>query len=276
MEIFEFSSYREYLQQTLPTKGKQRGARTRLAHSLGCRLGYISNVLKGLQNFSLEQGKLIAEFLSLNTEEEEYFLLLLQYERAGSHKLQSFFQRQIDSLRSKRAKIRNRIQRQDHKIDEEEIAYYYSSWLPAAIHVLSAIPEFQNRKALSAYLRLSEKQLNEPIERMLKAGLLEGRADSFTRGASRVHLDSSSVHVRRHHGNWRLKAIEAIDRAPLDNLSGEDRLQPLNYSLAMSLSKADAKKIRNLLLKAIASVDKILAPSKEETAVCLNLDLFEI
>ena len=273
--VFEFKDYREFLRSSLPVSGEGRGARSRLAEALGCRLAFISNVLNGLQHFSLENGVVIAEFLKLSPEERDFFMLLLQHGRAGSRKLERHFEEQIARILAEREKVRTRI-RTENSLSETEQASYYGSWIPIALHVMSAVPALRTRAELARRLRLMDAELREPLEFLLAVGILREVGGRLERGPTRLHLDADSPLIRKHHANWRLRALDSLEREPLKERQGADRLKPLHYSLVMSLSRKDLARVREALLEAVSRTEEILGPSPEETGACLNIDLFEI
>lgn len=72
----------------------------------------------------------------------------------------------------------------------------------------------------------------------------------------------------RHHGNWRVKAME---RHPI--FSPHDELV---YTAPMTLSVTDASRIRELLADLVQKTDQIVGPSPSEKLYCLNIDWFEV
>lgn len=97
--IFEYRSYKAYLRDWLAADEK-RGARTRLADAIRCHNGYVSQVLNGDAQFSLEQGELINRFLGHTKDQSSFLLLLIQYERAGTSTLKIHFDEQLNTRRN--------------------------------------------------------------------------------------------------------------------------------------------------------------------------------
>src|SRR5258708_7490388 len=99
-EIFDYIDYKQYLADTirkLPLKG--HGFRSRMARAAGCRVAFISQVLNGRLHLSLEQAEAINVLLEHPSDEGDFFLLLIQYGRAGSRALQERLKSQIDRFR---------------------------------------------------------------------------------------------------------------------------------------------------------------------------------
>jgi len=96
-----------------------------------------------------------------------------------------------------------------------------------------------------------------------RTGLAKLTGGSYTVGSRHIHLGKASNFVSRHHTNWRLCAIRAIE---------ENRDQNLNYSSAVALSRDDAFKVREILLSAVKSSVDLIMKSPEEDAFVLNVD----
>src|SRR5213595_3742322 len=87
-DTFEYVDYRSYVSDLLASQPKKgHGFRSKLATVIGCRPAYITLVLKGQANLSLEQADLLCAHFGLTSEEADFFLLLVQFERAGSASL---------------------------------------------------------------------------------------------------------------------------------------------------------------------------------------------
>lgn len=98
-DLFAYDDYRAYLAVAI-ARGRfgERGPRTQLASAAGCQAAYVSQVLKGESNFSLEQGDAISSFLGHKAEERSYFLDLIQLARAGTQDLRAFFLGRLQRL----------------------------------------------------------------------------------------------------------------------------------------------------------------------------------
>ncbi len=89
-DLFDYMNYKEYLLSWIASRPKKgRGTRASLAQFIRSPISHISQVLKGTSDFTPEQAEEVNEFLGHTTEQAEYFLLLVQLERAGTKKLKS-------------------------------------------------------------------------------------------------------------------------------------------------------------------------------------------
>lgn len=126
---FGYPGYREYLQARLPVTGSERGIRSRLARHLRVQPAFLSRVLSGLADISLEHAVEVGEFLGHAEAEQEYFLLLVQHSRAGSEALRQALERQMARARRQRRLLASRV-RTTRELTHEEQMTYYSHWLP--------------------------------------------------------------------------------------------------------------------------------------------------
>jgi len=264
--VFDHKDYRVYLNAELKSS-KIRGVRTRLADMLGCQLAFVSRVLSGDADLSQEHAITAAEFLNLTDDESDFFLLLHLLSRAGSHKLKSHYQNKINAIQSKRRLISERIQTSAPEIGAEDRAIYYSTWQYSAIHVMALVPYFQTRQTLSEHLKIPLIKLNTYIEFLQRVGLIKISGNSILPGEKRIHLPWDSPFTQSHHVNWRMRAIDSLDRQ-----STED----VHYSGPLCFSKEDGKIIREKILELLSDVEAIVKPSKEETVSCLLIDLFGV
>jgi uncharacterized protein (TIGR02147 family) len=265
--IFDYKEYKAYLNDTIekaPKKG--HGMRSALAQAAGCQTAYISQVLNGSAHLSLEQAEGINRFLGHQRDEAQFFLLLIQYDRAGTPALKDRLRGQITELIERRLVLKNRL---DVKktLSREHQATYYSAWYYAAIHILLTIPEFRTVSAIAKRIGLPSKRVSEVLEFLISVGLAERAGDSYRVGATRIHLESDSPLIAKHHANWRMQAIQALDRGAEENL---------HYSSVVSVSKDDLLKIKSMLVQSIESAKAVIKDSKEETLCGFSLDFFNL
>ncbi len=264
--LFEYNDYRSYLRDALPTAGEARGARTKLALELGVQKGFISSILHGNAELSLEQAYRTSVFLSHTEEEREFYLLLVQKDRAGSKDLESHFEKKIKSIALKRREIKERIQVKATLSESDQLTYY-SSWHYTAVHMCLRVPTTQTLHSISNYLRLPTKRVSEVLEFFIKTGMAEQKGDTYLVGPTRIHLPSDSPLISKHHTNWRMQAISALDRKSKNNA---------HYSAIYSISESAAQKIREKLLQLIQDIEPDIRDAKDETVYTLCFDLFNL
>ena len=215
---------------------------------------------------SLEQASLLSEFLGLNEMQAEYFLALVQLDRAGNESLKKQLRRQMSRIRKSAQIVAKRFSSMT-EVSESDKPLYYSDWIYIAVQQLTAIQSFDSEFKIAARLGLTVKKVRDVLLFLVSAGLCIEKHGKFALGPARIHLSADSPWIKQHHSNWRLHAIE--------NLKIEDP-QNLHYSSPMTLSKKDFEKIRSMLLAEIGAVAKIVDPSPSEELASLNMDWFKI
>jgi uncharacterized protein (TIGR02147 family) len=267
VSIFQNEGYKGYLNAkiaSLPRNG--RGFKAQLAEKIGCQKAFVSQVLQGESHFNLEHGDKINHALHHDKEEAAFFLLLIQHARAGTESLRRHFQEQIETMREKRAQLKNRL-RSDRDLSQEQKGKYYSSWIYGAIRVALTVPQFQTKVALIQKLGITEDRLNEAVAFLEEAGLIERRNEKFLPTALHLHIGNDQDLIVRHHTNWRLRTLDAIA-----NPQRED----LHYSSVVSLSVADAARLKSLILDFIEKSRKIVEASPEEELYTFCADFFAL
>lgn len=268
-QIYDYIDYKKFTLDFLENlPGRGRGQFARFAEVAQTHKATISQVFRGEKHLSSEQAIRIAKFLGLRPAQINYFVLLVDYGRAGSEDLRILYRERIQNERAHHRELAARLPK-DRELTGEERAIFYSNWMYSAIRVLSSIPGYQTRDQIARHLNLTPEVVTSVIEFLLQTGLcIETSSGQIAPGSQSTYLESKSPLVSRHHGNWRIKAME---RHPL--LRAEEEL---SYTAPLSLSNADVKKIRELLAQTVESADAIVGPSECERMFCLNIDWYEI
>lgn len=266
MNLYDFLDYKKYLKFRLGREKQRTGAKSKAAQFIGCQTAYLSQVLNGHAQLSLEQAQKMSEFLSHAPEETHFLLLLVQFQRAGTKELEVYFKNQLDEILDQRQKIKSRVD-VNREMSELQKNKYYSSWVYAAVHIALSIPELQNPQKISQYLEIELNRTYEILNFLKESGLAIQEEGIYKIGPSHVHLGNDEDNILKHHSNWRLKALQGLDRG---------RSQIVNYAVTYSVAKSDVQKIKNKLLDVIQENMKIVAPSKEEVLMCNIIDFFEL
>ncbi len=237
-----------------------------MARSLGVQPTYVTHILSGKANLSLEQAERLSAFFGHTKEEGQYFLLLVSHERAGTHTLKAHFQEQIDSLLAQRLVLTKRLG-QINPLTEEQRSVFYSAWPYLAVQIALTIPKLQDHLKLASHLGLSTARVQEVLQFLIRVGLVVKKGTYFVPTSSQIRLGNDSHLIAKHHTHWRLKAIESLDReGPKD----------MHYSAVLSLSEKDMIKIKGLLLDQLKNNLKIVTESKEERLVGMNIDFYDL
>ncbi len=267
MDIFEFDNFRNFLKESLKSMPNQgHGFGKKIAQAADMSTAFFSQVLSGKRLLSLEQASLISDFLQLTPLQSDYFLVLVQLDRAGNESLRKKTRSQMLQIRKTAQAVANRFT-QTSEISEQDKPIYYSDWVYGVVQQLTAIDEYKTEFKIAERLSLPLKKVREVLDFLLQAGLCVNRNNRYEIGPTRIHLPPNSPWIRQHHANCRTLALEC--------LHFEDP-HKLHYSSPMTLSKKDYEKIRKILIEIIEKVGKIVDPSPSEELICLNIDLFKI
>jgi len=267
-KIYDFKDYKRFIGSWIEEQPKGgRGQYAKLAEVSGLHKASISHIFKGQHSLSLEQAQKIAIYLGLGVEETNYFFLLVNYNRAGTASLRDFLGRQIETIRTEQTKLVNRVTR-SRELASEERAVFYSNWAYSAVRILSSIPGMETRDSIFRRLGLSRPFGNRIVDFLVRTDLCVEVDGKLGMGPQMTHLESQSPLIARHHGNWRVKAME---RHPM--LRSDDEL---SYTAPMSLSAEDVLRVRAFLADLVQRVDEVVGPSACERLYCLNIDWFEI
>lgn len=264
--VYDYRDYRRFLTESLGGKGRRTGQRGALARALGCQTAFLSQVLNGVANLTLEQAFKVNSHLGHDPQAAEFFLLLVQKERSGSVELKAYFQEKLAALLAKRSDIKSRIVK-NKAISDADLAFYYSHWYVSAIHVALSIANLQTAVELAAYFKLDDGVVRQTLEFLVSTGLAIETRGRYTIGPSHVHLPNESPFIKQLHANWRLRALQSMEHR---------RDEDLHYSVTYSLSREDATKVRAQILDMIEKNMNVVRPSKEEVLFCNSIDFFEL
>ncbi len=265
--VFEFDNYRKFLEKRLvelPNKGY--GQMSRLARFLGVHSTLVSQILKEHKDLTTDQAASTAEYFELTELETEYFVLLVQIDRAGNSAAKSLYRKQILRLKEQAQSISRRV-KVETKLSEEQRAVFYSDWAYTSVRQSVAIPKICDAASIAQFLDLPRKKVQSILEFLVKTGLLKMTQNQFEIGPASTHLEASSPWVRVHHSNWRHRAVQSLDSGRYENL---------HYTSPLTISTKDVDLIREKIIQFIEQVNLIVDPSPSESLYCLNIDWFNV
>lgn len=265
MGIFDFDDYRVFLLnyvKNLPRNGW--GELNRIAQFISVHPSLVSQVLAGNKNLNLEQAQMLCEYLNFSNLETEYFMTMVQHRRAGTTKLRKYFKDKTTKLKESSSEIGQWVQ-QDRQLSDEEKAVFYSHWHYASIWLFLSIGNGKSLDEVSSRFQISRERGVEVLHFLLESHLCVFNDGLYKMGPQSIHLDRGSIHLPRHHTNWRLRAIEMSDRIMSEELM---------YTAPISISRADFALIRTRLTEVIKEATEKAVHSKAEDVACFAMDLF--
>lgn len=268
MSLFDFKDYRAFLEafvKSQPRKG--HGYKLKMAEALRVHPTLITQVLKGHKSFNMDQAYALAQFMELNDLEKDYFLTLIDLDRAASETLKNFILSKLLKLRKENEKVKNRVSRYA-TMSESDQAQFYSHWYYSAIRLSSGINKKVTAESLAIDYALPKDLVDNVLEFLISRGLVIEKEDlTLDRGPQNTFLASDSPLISRHHMNWRIKAIERHPRLESDELA---------FSAPLTLAKSDLGEVKKMCLDLIQEVSKKVSKSSSENLACLNIDWFQV
>lgn len=266
MKLFDSVDYRKFLEAYIKNKPRNgHGYKLKIAEALNVHPTLITQILKGHKSFSIEQAYSLVQFLGLSDLEKDYFLTLVEYDRAGTLALKKFIESRLLKLRQESEKIKNRVQTYA-SMSEADQALFYSQWYYSAIRLSCGIGEKATNKSLAKNFDLPLELVEKITHFLLSRGLIiEKENKTFDRGPQNTFLTSDSPLISRHHMNWRMKAMERHPRLQQDELA---------FSAPLTLAEKDLPEIKKMCLDFIQEVSKKVSSSPAEKLACINIDWF--
>lgn len=267
--LFQEDNYKTIVGNSLTNRvGGTRGRWSQLAKHLGISPVIVTQVFNGSRELTLDQASDVCDFFSWSEIESRYFMLLVQRDRAGTHRYKLKIEKEIQSLRALADQVSSHV-RADQKLTETEQAQFYSHWRYSAVRLLCSFEGGQSVEEIVQRTRLKLNLVHEALEFLLSTGLIKKEEDSgrFVIGPAATHLGQNSPFLNRHHMNWRLRGMQIMEDSNSENLF---------YTAPFTVSRSDFDLIRALWMETISSLNKIVIPSPAEDLYCVSLDLFKV
>jgi hypothetical protein len=264
LDVLESSSYREILRKILSARG--RGSLSILSKVLKCHPTFVSQVVKGRAEFSAEQAFGFGRWASFEGDDFESFLLLHQWERAGSPELKSYLQRRIDGQRRKREDLKSRWDQKD-VLSAEIQTVYFSHPLFQIVHALVQIPRFQQLEPLSQELSLSPNSLLKILKQLEAWGLVQFLSGRWKVREHSLHLSKDAWSIASFHGLWR-QVVQS-------HLQSHFETPGTHYSAIACMDPAAAEQVKKILLKALDASRRAIEPAPSREAYVVALDFFK-
>lgn len=265
-KIFSFDSYKEAMTYFLLEEAKW-GQMTRASEFLGCQVSFLTRVMKDKLQLTRDHAFNLADYLNLNPEEKNYFLTLVDFERAVDSKYKDNLKQTLKELKQKNESIAERTDRKSLTLEVFK-ANYFSNWIYTAIHFLVSLPDCQKIEAIANRLSLKKSVVKKHIKDLEEQGLIESvKADHWQFKSGNFHVTKDSPLVVLHHQNWRTRAV--IDAQDYANDS-------VHFTAVYTLSESDAVKLKEMMLEFISSANRVVGPSDNEECIAICCDLFKI
>jgi uncharacterized protein (TIGR02147 family) len=263
MNIFEFDNYKDLVRErikTFPRRG--HGQYLKIAKLLNIHTTMVTHIFKGDSNLSIEQALKISDYFAFSALEMDYFIALVQHERASNQQSRAYFAQQLSTLKSRALNLGERLKTKK-TLTEHDQAIFYSAWYYSGIRLLCAIHEFRSAEAIADKIRLPLATVARAVEFLISTGLLREENGRFVVGETLTYIHRDSALVSKHHLNWRLRAIEQLDYIPEEDLV---------FTNSIAISEKDFLRIREEIVKLLETYKEIGDPSPSEQLCFLTID----
>lgn len=267
IDLFACDDYREYLRayfKSLPRAGY--GQLSKTAKALGIQPSLLTCILQGTKNLTVEQALDLTSYLQFKDLEVEYFVLLVQLDRAGTDRLRQHLSGKLEAVRAQANNIKSRLPPKT-ELPEQVKAQFYSQWYYSAVRLATSIEGLNAPELIAARLGLDRKTVLTVLEFLLSQHLVVETNGKYGIGPLSTHLGSGEILASRQHTNWRLKAIEKLNR---------DAQTDLHFTSPVSISVGDIEVVRKLLLRTLDQIFEIVDPSPAEELACICLDWYKL
>lgn len=267
ISIFEAENYKKLVLERLkgfPKAG--HGQFRKMAERLRVHPVIITQVFKGSRDLTEEQAIELADYLGFTKLESQYFLSLVQIERAGTVKLKAHYEERRRELQNQSKDLKNRVL-EKKVLNEEAKALFYSNWFYSGVRLASSIPALNTPEQLAEYLSVPLPTVHRVLEFLLSHGLVVQTEKGLDMGPAITHIEASSPLVSRHHLNWRMQAMKKVDRAGIDELF---------FTFPIVISEKTQSQIREIFVQTIEKCVPLVKESPSEKLACVNIDLFNV
>ena len=268
MNVFQSTSIKSILKAFISERPRNgRGEISRIAQHLNVSATLVSHVLTGQKTFTTDQGQSVLAYLGLVGLEADYFMFLLQLERAGTVDAQKFWKMKVDEIKLNSLKLAHRLQ-SEKKLSEQERAIFYSTPLYMMVRLFTSVGEIgKTSQDIAQRFELTALRCAEVLKFLVSSGFCDERNGRYFMGAQTMHLEKTSPHIVRFHTDWRMRALQQSE-----SLSEHE----LMFTAPISLSKKDFEHLREETILFIKNFLKSVHASPAEEIACLNLDFFWI
>lgn len=266
LSIFEYQDYRAYVEDLLASEDYGRGAKGQLAAHLNCQPSFVSQVLKGKNTLSLEQGFKINSFFKHSRLERDYFMHLIEIDKAGTKELKDYFFKKLEEVKDKSKLIENHIEYD--QLSETDTIAYYNNWNNIYARLLIQIPEYQTHTSLLKKMNIEKKELNHTLDFLISRKLvITDEEQNFKVGTARLHIKKNSPLSDFANSTTRLQNIHNLKRKQKNDIS---------YCAYMTISEKNLATFKQRFVNLLSDLHESLENDKEEKVCSLTLDFMEL
>lgn len=272
MSLYSHTDYRQGLRYVFDRAKRKTPALTqsRLSELSGIHNTFISNVFKGRSDLHADQIYSLGEALKLESDETEFLVFLMEWEKAQHKERKQKLRDQLDAIRNEKLNLGKQLNLESPQVESlDELEYYLNPWY-LIIHTALNIPKFaRSVEELCQQLSLSQEYVRHILTRLefMSYIAFDKKTQSYKVIEAGKHLDKESPLCIPHHTLMRNQGLRQM---------GEMDHRERNYFSAtfpgsQKLREEIEKEFYEFIKKAKSLADK----SKNSSEVFqLNFDLF--
>lgn len=271
MRLFSHLDYRAALKSEVDFRKKVNKKFTyeKLASAIGIQKPYLSKVFSEQAHFNSDQLHLACHYLRLNDEEENYLLLLLEFQRSGIASRRTLLSQKIKSIQT--AKLDSQKYLNADFTETTSSADYTEFYLNPIAHLLLSflhIPKIaKNPKSAANLMQVSLTQIEELLKLLKQLQLIDWdeKQKTFVILKKQLHLPKNSTLNDTYQAVMRIKSTELATRLPYDQ----------KYQLAVTFvaDENTKRQIHQDFLEFLKRTQEAVIQAPPEKAYQLNFDL---
>lgn len=269
ISVYKYLEYRAWAKEASQLWKKAAAGRTLnlLAQKIGVQPPYFTNLLKQRVHLNSDQLYALCEALGLSGEEQDYLLLVLDYERSSHIERKKQLRLKIDQIRKSKLRSESHLKAEKIEINSESQIELFLRPELYLIYFFLSIPRYSENLALVASsLGLNLNTVESSIKELISLGYLEIRDQTLQKTKKHFHLSKDSPLCEPHQNLLRFRSLYHQQ-----NLLPEDRY---NFSVTFTATKETRERIHRHFLKFLSEIEPWVEESPSEEVFQLNLDLF--
>ncbi|RYZ57907.1 MAG: TIGR02147 family protein [Proteobacteria bacterium] len=267
MSFFSCTNYREIIRFQLKEHSPKRGFQSTLAKFLGCSPSFLSQVLKDKVHLTPDQAALFCDFWKLNQLECDFFLNLVNLERASTVELQAKIAKWIDALRSKGQKQGFHSQTERSIPLEGDAVQYWSAWHYPAVYEGISHAIFKTREDIAERFSLPMATVDQILSKLKSFGMIEEK-NRIWKATNKNFYETDDVALTKlFHDEIHRHSLEKYD-APQD--------EDLHYVQVAGIAKSEIPELKQMILDLINRQRLKMKRSGDQELVCFSYHLFKM
>jgi uncharacterized protein (TIGR02147 family) len=267
--IYEHLSYRKWVSEEASHWKKARPGHTfsRLAQQTGVQAPYLTNVLKERAHLNTDQFYALSQAFSLKTDEINYGLLLLEWERSSHQDRKQILKSKIDEIRKEKLKTEAHIKATTVQSSTEDITRFYLNPELQLIHSFLGIEKYaKNLDLIAQSLHLSPERVEGLVKELNDLGYIQMTGKGITKTNKSIHLPKSSPLCRPQQLLMHHRALQHLQA-----LAEKDRY---NFTVTFTADEPTREKIHREFLRFLSTIEPLVKEAPGESVYQIHFDLF--